>query len=115
MAEELLDAWSAEGLLPESGPKLLARLEAIEAKDWRQFVHIKSPRTITAVHTYNPIAAGPPFVLGANAASQKVINFNADLLDGLSSAAFATSAKSIVFLASKAGTSSLAIRVTFFP
>lgn len=46
-------------------------------------------QTITAVHTFNPGSAGPPFALGANAAGQKVTDFNADLLDGLSSAAFA--------------------------
>lgn len=38
--------------------------------------------TITAVHTFNPGSAGPPFALGANATGQKVTGLNADQLDG---------------------------------
>lgn len=53
------------------------------------YASLSLAQTITAVHTFNPGSAGPPFALGANAAGQKVTNFNADLLDGLSSAAFA--------------------------
>ena len=38
--------------------------------------------TITAQHTFAPATAVPPFVLGANALGQKVVGFNADLLNG---------------------------------
>ena len=39
-------------------------------------------QTITAQHTFNPGAAGAPFVLGANALAQIVTGLNADYLDG---------------------------------
>jgi hypothetical protein len=38
--------------------------------------------TVTAQHTFNPTTAKPPFVLGANAADQKVTGLNADKIDG---------------------------------
>lgn len=45
-------------------------------------------RTVTVQHTFNPSSASAPFLLGANAQSQKVVGLNADLLDGLEAAAF---------------------------
>lgn len=53
------------------------------------YVSLTLAQTITAVHTLNPTVAGPAWVLGANATGQKVVGFNSDLLDGLSSADFA--------------------------
>lgn len=50
--------------------------------DHSQYVHNTIARIISAVHTFNPGAAGAPFVLGANAQGQLVGSFNADLLDG---------------------------------
>jgi len=50
--------------------------------DHPHYVHNTVARTITAQHTFAPATAVPPFVLGANALGQKVIGFNADLLNG---------------------------------
>ena len=56
--------------------------------DHPQYVHISIPRTITAQHTFDPVAPGAPFILGANATGQLITGLNADLLDGLDSTAF---------------------------
>ena len=45
------------------------------------------PKTITAVHTFNPLTAGPPFTLGPNAWGQLVAGLNADFLRGLAPSA----------------------------
>lgn len=50
--------------------------------DHTQYVHNTIARTITAQHSFSPGTAVPPFTLGANAQGQKVIGFNADLLNG---------------------------------
>jgi ribosome biogenesis protein Nip4 len=47
--------------------------------------------TITAVHTFNPITAGAPFILGSNAQGQLVTGLNADTVDGQHASAFASS------------------------
>lgn len=47
-----------------------------------QFLTDDTNQTITATHTFNPVVAGAPFVLGANAQNQKVTGLNADKLDG---------------------------------
>ena len=50
--------------------------------DHTQYVHTSTARTITAQHTFNPPAAGPPFNLGANAQGQLVSGLDADTVDG---------------------------------
>ncbi len=57
--------------------------------DHTQYVHNTTARTITAQHTFNPTAAGAPFVLGANAQGQLVTGLNADQLDGYHASDFA--------------------------
>jgi len=64
-------------------------LTGLSDDDHTQYVHNDSARTITAVHTFSPGSSSAPFTLGANAYDQKVSRFNADLLDGLDSLAFA--------------------------
>src|SRR5690242_59226 len=51
------------------------------------YVSKGTPQTITANHTFS--RSGVPFTLAAGCQGQKVVGFNADLLDGLSSADFA--------------------------
>jgi hypothetical protein len=46
------------------------------------YVHVSTPRTIDAVHTFNPGALGAPFVLGPNATDQLVTGLNAEKLSG---------------------------------
>ena len=53
-----------------------------------QFVTTDVAQTIIAQHTFNPATVLPPFLLGANAANQKVPNFNADVLDGEDGSAY---------------------------
>lgn len=55
-------------------------LGGLDADDHEQYVHISSPRTITAVHTFNP-SGGVPFIVGTNARGSIVTGLNADLLD----------------------------------
>jgi len=50
--------------------------------DHTQYVHNTIARTITAQHTFNPTAAGAPFILGANAQGEWVEGLNADMVDG---------------------------------
>jgi hypothetical protein len=45
-------------------------------------------QTITVQHTFNPVVAQAPFILGANAIDQLVAGLNADKLDGLDQIAF---------------------------
>ena len=49
--------------------------------DHLRYVHNDNPRTITAQHTFNPLAPQAPFALAANAQGQLVTGLNADLLD----------------------------------
>jgi hypothetical protein len=60
-----------------------------------------SAQTVTAVHTFNPASAGPPWILGANAIGQKVSGLNAGLLNG--SAASASPADSVIPIAGTDG------------
>lgn len=55
----------------------------------QQAVLIGEARQISAVHTFQPAAAGAPFLLGPNAVGQKVVGLNADMLEGFKAAAFA--------------------------
>jgi hypothetical protein len=57
-------------------------LSGLGDDDHPHYVHNTIARTITAQHTFAPATAIPPFVLGANALGQKVVGFNADLLNG---------------------------------
>jgi len=66
-------------------------LSGLGDDDHTHYVHNDTARTITAVHTFNPSAAGAPFSLGANATGQLVTGFNADQLDGNDASAFANS------------------------
>lgn len=61
-----------------------AMLDNLADDNHTQYVHKDVARTIQAVHTFNPSAAGAPFLLGTNAQGQKVLGLNADLLDGKS-------------------------------
>lgn len=61
-----------------------ALLTNLSNDDHKQYVHQAIARVISAIHTFNPSAAGVPFVLGANAIGQKVVGLNADQLDGKS-------------------------------
>lgn len=45
-------------------------------------VEVDRPKTIQAVHTFNPTSVGAPFVLGANARGQLVQGLNAELWGG---------------------------------
>jgi hypothetical protein len=56
--------------------------DKLDGLDEASFVRIDVARTIAAVHTFNPASPGAPFILGANALTQKVVGLNADLLDG---------------------------------
>ncbi len=57
--------------------------------DHTQYAHISTARTITAQHTFNPLSAAPPFILGTNAQGQLVTGLNADQIDGQHASAFA--------------------------
>lgn len=57
--------------------------------DHMQYMHKDVARTVTAVHTHNPAAPGPAWVLGANAQGQKVVGLDADTVDGVEAAALA--------------------------
>ncbi len=57
-------------------------LTGLSDDDHTQYVHTSIARTITAQHTFNPPAAGPPFNLGANAQGQLVSGLDADTVDG---------------------------------
>lgn len=46
-----------------------------------QYVSVATARNITAVHTFSPGSAGPPFSLGVNAVGQTVIGLKADQLN----------------------------------
>lgn len=46
-----------------------------------QYVHLSTPRTITAQHSFAPGAAAAPFTLGANAQGQTVTGLKADQLN----------------------------------
>ena len=63
-------------------------LSGLLADDHTQYMHNTTARTVTAQHTFNPVAASAPFILGANATGQLVTGLNADLLDGLHSTSF---------------------------
>jgi hypothetical protein len=65
-------------------------LTGLTDDDHSQYVHITTARTIDAVHTFNPGSATAWCILGANATGQLITGLNADELDGLSSADFAT-------------------------
>ena len=65
-------------------------LTGLTDDDHSQYVHLTSARTIETVHTFNPGSATPWLLLGANATGQLITGLNADEIDGLSSAAFAT-------------------------
>lgn len=52
-----------------------------------QYVTVNVPQILTAVHTFNPAAAGPPFLLGTNALGQLVPGFNAAQVGGETAAA----------------------------
>ena len=71
-----------------TGSQLHSGLGGLDQDDHTQYVHIATPRTINARHTFNPPEPNSPFILGANAQGQKVNGLNADLLDGLDSSAF---------------------------
>jgi|GEM_PF-798525 len=64
-------------------------LSGLGDDDHPQYVHTTTARTISAVHTFDPAAAGAPFTLGANAAGQLVTGLNSDLLDGYTTGAAA--------------------------
>lgn len=63
-------------------------LTGLSNDDHLQYVHVSTPRTILAQHTFAPTSSTPPFILGVNAQGQLVTGFNADLLDGLHASAF---------------------------
>ena len=65
-------------------------LSGLGDDDHTQYVHTATARTITAVHTFSPVASSAPFTLGANAIDQLVSGLNADQLDGNEATAFAT-------------------------
>ena len=53
-----------------------------QVDDFPQYVHISTPRNISAVHTFNPLDGYAPFILGPNADGYWVKGLNADELDG---------------------------------
>jgi len=53
-----------------------------QVDDFPQYVHISTPRNISAVHTFNPLDGYAPFKLGPNADGYWVKGLNADELDG---------------------------------
>ena len=61
---------------------LHSELGSLTSDDHTQYVHNSVNRTITARHTFAPIAEGPAFTLGSNAQRQLITGLNADLLDG---------------------------------
>jgi len=71
-------------------------LQGLGDDDHTQYVHVSVGRTISAQHTFNPSAAGAPFLLGANAQGQLVAGFNADQLDGYEGADFALVSRQII-------------------
>lgn len=49
--------------------------------DHTQYLHLTTPRTVSAQHTFAPGSAAPPFLLGANAQGQTVTGLRADQLN----------------------------------
>jgi hypothetical protein len=84
-------------------------LSGLSADDHPQYVHNTTPRTISAVHTFNPITATAPFALGANATGQLVTGLNADTVDGFHAASFQPADTDLTALANIASTGLYAV------
>lgn len=63
--------------------------DVLHSSDWNNMVsdqkdcvHALVTKTIVAVHTFNPAAPGPPFIMGVNASGQVVDGLEIGKVDG---------------------------------
>ncbi len=59
------------------------QLTGLGDDDHPHYLHTGITRTITALHAFAPTSVRAPFTLGANAQGERVVGFNADLIDGV--------------------------------
>lgn len=80
---EVSDLRATSGTIPIA-PNVSShsQLTGLSVDDHLQYVHIDSQRTISAVHTFNPVLNSAPFILANTAKTQLVEGLNADYIDG---------------------------------
>jgi hypothetical protein len=92
-------------IIPPNGKQLdHSTLSGNNRDDHPLYVTSATPRTITAQHTFAPLIAEPPFILGSNAQTQLIVGLNADQLDGFESTYFQPSTVNLTSLSSMATT-----------
>jgi len=87
-------------------------LSGLSDDDHLQYMHLTTARTVSAQHTFDPTAAGAPFVLATNAQGQLVTGLNADQLDGLDSSSSPGAAAAILKTTAAGLTTVVAATVT---
>lgn len=86
-------------------------LSGLGADDHPHYMHNTVARTVSAVHTFNPLSSTAPFILGTNALNQLVAGLNADLLDGQHGSYYQTASTQLSTVSALA-TTGLVVRST---